>query len=1666
MNSVSDAWWQTPDDAFLQSVAEAYEQGRVLDAFRAAESFAPLNRWTGAGAGVVAARIAKHAGDDFLALRLSVRARRRYPGDIGALLQYAYELRGLRGPLAAWDALCGGRTPDDVSAALKAELLGLKAVCAAQLRDFAMADKLMSEAEAIAPNEPIVRIHRSQVSELSDCLDDALAHAREACALFKYPRYRLGVQTHANVLQLLGRNGEAIELLRDASPALQSASLELQLYALLNEAERWDEADAALKRYVDFSPLLGGDKLKWVAVQQAFIAHRRGGRAEAAQLAMASGDEFAKRFAARLECAPEEPERVCLDVVFVRQNFKTCAPATLAALGRFWGMPAEQSAMAAEMCYDGTPHWQQRAWAEANGWVVRDFRVSPGNAVELIAKGIPFAISAVFETSAHMMAVIGFDRAQGTLLFRDPGQPFVVAIETDDFLESQAPFGPHGTVFLPENMRHSADGIELLDEAAYDLNYRFSKEIAAHRRAEAEEILLRMEAQFPGHPLAWSTRQQLAAYDANVAEELRCLDHLDALFPKNATRLLRRLQCSGDAPREEKMRLLQPLCAEKDTSPALRMEYARLLKADARSLPQARAHLRIARLKWPTDCNIIQLQADICWETNEYDRATELYRFAANLNGFNEERFQVWFAACRKTRRTEEACAYLQERFALLGAQSAQPALTLAWAWMQLEQPDKARDVMADAIRRRPQDGILLLGAAGLFSRLGEHAEAARLLEEAKDNTRRNDRLRIAAEVAERQSDYARALALLRELAGLESFAPDTHDAIVRLLARCEGVAAAQAHLRAACERFPHHYGLRRSLVEHLRNGAPAAYEDAIRQLIGIAPADAWSRRELALCLTQSASGCYDEAMAEANLAVAIEPHNTVCHSVLGRVLQVCGESDDAHKAFCRAIELDVDNTPAIRLLLQIAPTDAARRKALDFVGEQLLRQVVLGDGLLAYREQAQAVVEPQQLLRFLRDAHRERPDLWHAWAALVMQLGEAGLLDEALDVAAKAVARFPHLPVLWLDLAQIHRWRNEPEQETDAAGRAFEMEPAWDYAAITLMDALERREKFQEAGAVCERAIAHQPGSSALLLRHAALLWRQHETERAFEKVESALKIFPGFVRAWQLLGEWSGTNGTPDRVTAFARQLAAGQPGEADAWLNLARTLNRKTDEAEWEHAFERAIALNPRSPETWDAKAELLANAEEFDAAIRVCEEGVAHVTHDAHILRGRHAWVEAARQNHTDAMRLIKSVLNENQGYAWGWSLLARWQLEQGAVDDAQKSFDTLRSLNPHDTWTNKQLAFIRFNKGDREGGVDLLKNVLLIDPADIEAAHALFDARLEMDDLAGAGDTLRVMRAHQPGTAALVPEIRLKLKQSAKCDPEAEFEQICLSPDANPWSMNAAYEALAQAKRRSLMKRVLKRALKQQPCNPHAPTIFARLLLDQRAAFRTTLFFLRLPEGEPMRRAAEIVLDGLAEQRRSLMMRLIVRSRGKMLARHDECWGHVGRAFIVLGRMRGAVRWLADWRTRANPQPWMLTNLCIALRHIGKYGEANAVATFAVARWEHMEGAVAMHLYLALDHAISGNAKEAQNHLRYVEAQPDAFHEERLLILAKALTAFLETPAEERRRAVGAFKRAVSAHFGMLRILHMEKDLQTTYEKAVRTLIREGGGRFVRWKLTW
>ena len=1668
---MSNAWEteKTPPDSVIQSVLEVYERGQTIDALKRATEFAPLKDWVGVRGCCLASRIAMNAGGVRLATRLAARMWHTDKNHPLSQFEYGIQLLNRRGPLAfwlnsrTWPTMTGGTTE------WQAEFLALKSWVVSDLRDFSAADQLINQAESLAPQVPWVRLQRAHHLERLEKVEEALEIASAACKLHPHPFYRPGVQAIAHLLQLLDRDEEAIQLLQQADACLQNGQMAVQLYSLLANTQHWSAAEQALERYAILSPLLEPAAKLWLQSQRAQVAYQLGKRTEAIQFARELKDPFNQQFSEKLAQPAPIIERVRFDVPFVRQHFKTCAPATMAALGRYWKMPAEHLALVETICYDGTPAWQQRDWAERNGWLVREFRVTWESALALLAQGIPFAITTVEATSAHMQAVMGFDQTRGTLLLRDPSQPYCLESHAKVFFERYRPFGPRGMVFLPQSESSRLNSISLPDNELYDEYHALTLALSKHDREKAQAVLGQLESKWPDHAITWEARLDLAGYDTNNEEQIRCLDHLLELFPNNPARLLRRLSCLRDATREERIDFLEKICANKNADPALFVELARNLMADAPRQASAEWWLRRA-FRWrPVDSSVMTAQAELRWLRGRFDEATELYRFAATVEGYREPLYQSWFAACRQVRQMDTALAQLEDRFRRFGGRSPQPALTLAWALREIEQPEKARTILSEAIQLRPDDGYLILRAASLNARLGAREQADTLLNLAKGKVRENDWLRTAAEIAEVRFDAKGQLQFSREILALEPLAVDAHGGVARSLAQLEGRPVAVAHLKDACARHPHHCELQRLFIEWLREVGFEAVITPARDFLKISPRDAWTRRELAWALANL--NRQDEALAEAEEAQRIEPRISASLGLLGHIQERFRHFPEAREHFRQAIELSVDNSSAIAGLLRLSNTDRERKEELAFVERELIRQVVRGDGLLAFMEAARPLLEPVALLKILQQAHADRPDLWHAWSALVMQLDHLGRYDEALPLARKATERFPHLPRMWLDLATIHQRCSEAEAEITAAQRAFEINPGWSRSAFALAGALERHRELNEAKVVYERALRHTPADPQLHVQMASVLWRLRQPKEALVSIENALRLASNADWAWNLLITWSRECGQTERPVDFARELTRDRPGDIYGWLMLAKVLVGAAELTNRLNAVDRALELNPHYFEAWDLKAELLAEALQFAAAVEACDKGVAACATNSFMLRGRRAWIEAQRNRVPEAIREMRAVLAENAGYTWGWHQLVVWLTGQEAYADAEGAIEQLLKLQPQDAWSQRQLALVRLKQGDKAGAQKVFSAVFDASPTDRFAAENLFNLQLEISNLTGAAETLRRMQTHQPGARTLAREVILNTRTGDKATALKLFNTLCVQPDPDPWPVQAAAEALKKAGLMGKALKILKRALPTKDCNLQVGATAIQFLIDKRQSLRAVRLFGRIYSPETRTRAAGILAKGLAKLDARLSLRIVLRRYREVFFKDDAAWGQVGYALAKFKRMRAVAEWLADWRSRPSAEPWMLFNLCFALRHLGHYQQANEVAEYAVQKWGYrQENGADLRLFLAVEKALAGSIDAAIENLQRVHARSNVPHDQQLLAITKALVEFQQSPPEARRLQFKAIRQQLGTVFPAGKTLKSDRDVRRTLRRAGKVFVQNGAGQGANiwffWKLNW
>ncbi len=1628
--------------AALDEVEERYERGRYLDAWEVARAIGPLEAWRGAEARLLAGRLAAQLGAQRRGHLFHLAAFREHPESVDAWLWAVRAIHSRRGPYAGRAMVRRGHA----GAGGSWEALALHAQLSSALRDFEDAEAHVTAALALSPEEPWLQVVRSGVLEDADQYPEALDAADRALAL--RPWYRPAVDARAGLLVLLGREEEAMALLADALVRLQAASTAVELLHLQMEHARFADAEETIARIDALTPLRSRALDEWLEGRRSDAAYHRGDVARAIAHARRARMPFYEKLAERLEAGGAAGGAV-LPVPWVRQHHMTCAPATLSALARHFGAEAPHLEIAEAICYDGTPDHAERAWADREGFAARELTVTWDAARALVDRGVPFALSTVQPGSAHMQAVVGYDLARGTLVLRDPYLRTAGELVGEAGLAAYRATGPRGFVLLPPAEVHRLDGLELPEAELHAAYHRVQASLVAHDRAAAVQALSALEALAPGHRLALQGARSLAAYDGDEPSRLRVTEALLALAPDDVNlRLAKNASLADLGRRDARIAWLR----EERTragDPLLDLALAEVLREDARALGEALALVHRVLSRMPLHAPAYQCLGHVRWGAGDREEALVAYRTAACLDRTEERFAESYFRAARALGRADEAITFLAARFERFGRKAAWPAFTLHDALDALERTEEALAVLDRAVAWRPADGPLLLFAARKRAAAGDPEGAEALLARAGEAARPADVKRTAAQLAEARGELAPAAALWEAVAAMEPFDLEAVRATARLLQATRDGAAAVAFLRRAVERHPHHHGLARVHAEWLADAPAEEREPAIRRILEANPADAWAWRELALVLSWAHRA--EEARVAVARAAEIEPAAPALHTVRAIALANTGEVAAAKDALREAIRLSVDEDWAVRELLRLSADAEERRRHLEFLHDEILRQVNTGDGLLAYQRAAAGVLEPGALLEELRAAHAARPDLWHAWVALGRQLAQAGHDADAVGLLRQAAERFALLPRIWLELGLAHRADGDRAAQREALERAVELAPAWPEAVMKLAELLHSEREFVAERALLSRATARAPTDAVLRGWLADACWAGGDREAAVDALEHALRLDPSYAWAWTTLVRFCGELGRPDAPRAVAERSAAERPHDAAAWVLAGRARDALDGKLE---ALDRALALAPRYATAHELRVEALADAGRLDEALAAARPE-AYGGSPPRTLRLAGARLQVARGEPGVARLELEALLAAEPDYADGWAQLTEWHAEAGRHVDAAAAAQRLVRLSPDDPVAHGYLGRALLDGGEDERGRAELRRALELEPAYPWAIVQLLEAELQAGDAAAAAALLPLVEAHVPEEAGLRrAQIAARGGDAgaaleafdglARGDDRALLDRAAASLgdaglsaalDARLDALLAAPETgraagalwVARSSRRGRLTRAGRRRL-------------GRLLADAR------------PTAAALG-AAEAHVEQLALPRRALALRRFLARHGAQLAGDVSAWGTAGYALSSAKRHRRAAEWLAGWRERDGVRPWMLVNLAVSLRDLGR--EAAAREASAGALQLTRDHSSPMHeVLLACDAALDGDPGPAARLGREHEGLTGYYRF--LLEMARAIAA---TGGADRRAAFVVARRHLRAAAAAKPDLSTEPHLRRVRRRAIARVARAraGGG---------
>lgn len=1667
-----------------KAVLELYDSGRFVDAYTLATSFAPLREWRGPGARTLAGRVAFNVGAPQLGYVLHRLAFREDPLDPETMYYHGRLLLDRRGPVFAWEFLQTDHELERATPDQRADWFSLHALALALLRDFETAEQWLARAEALAPDKPWICCERAELLERQDRYKEALAATRRALEI--RPWYRPAVHTAAHLLQLLGRDDKALGFLTEAVRHMQSSAVIGQLAVAQTEVGQYEAARASWEKVVELSPALEKEFGEYLAARRSDAAYYCGDWRRAIELAKESDNKFHKDMAAKLEASQGQGKRVMLPVTFVRQHHHTCAPATLSALSRFWNKPAEHLEVAEEICYDGTPAHSERNWATTSGYVAREFTITWDSVLALIDRGIPFTLTTVETTTAHLQACIGYDSIRGTLLIRDPYMRMFGEFVAEPFFERYRLSGPRGMVMVPKEDAHKLEGIELPEADLYDLFHEVQSALVAHRRTDADKAYAALADRAPNGRLTLTARRSLAAYDQNHVEGLTAVEALMALYPDEPSLVLSKLSHLRTlGRREQRIELLNAACEtfntkeKKGFDPVYWYQLAQELKDDAREHPAAIRLLRRALRYTRSDAGNYFILAGILWDDRRFEESLRLYRFATTLEDKHDVLAQSYFSAARHMKQTGEAMRLLRDRFQRFGRRSARPASVLFWAYEEIHQDVEAFKVLDEALTWRPDDGELLLLAANAYARHGNFDKASAHLDRAKDKTRPAAWLRGAAEIASYRGDADEGKKLWRQVIEAEPLALDAHRHLAHLLASTEGPEAAVAHLREVCERFPHNYPLHQLWIDYIRDEGPEAAAVVVQKLLDIHPSDAWARRELVW--NHIVSERLDAALEEAGTVLRLDPTNPSSHYCHGKTLEALGRWQEARDAYRRGVELSVDADFCIGALIGVCHTPAERKAELAFVREELVKQTIFGDGLLAYMSVAQDNLEPEELLAALRQAQEARPDLWHGWAAVARQLANLDRLNEAQQVLNQAAERFPLLPRLWFDLAHVYRLMNDDDAEVAALEQALAISPGWGVAVRQLAEVYDRRGEFDRARTILESAIAKSPLDEQNYGGLADVLFKQGEIDAAFERLAHAVRVEPGYTWAWDTLHRWSNETGRDDMALTMARELTQTRAGEARSWLILARLLTEPAEMPERLAAIEKAIELSPRTIDAHEQRGRLLADLGRFDEALAACRPAVFGERIPLE-LRARAAWITARRGDLADAIRQMREILADEPGFFWGWGQLCLWSKMNGDKAGFLEAAETMARNWPHDPGGLAQLGEARLMHEDRAGAKAAFGRALEIAPDYEYVASFLFDMQLEDSELGDAAVTLDLLRQQSPGARTRTREVQLAAKRDDRDAALRGLSALALMPmpDDDPWPIRAAYhaaidagwaaeaeQALLDAAARPEANPVIGEYLVQQYANSRGPDKVSEIVQRLEGCGPVAIIALRAwvrvlaeaAQAEMDRKTDGAVdtLKGMVRFSPARPLRRLVRERREQLRSDTQLWGTVGYAMQTIRDYKSVVEWMHDWRDRPEAEGWMLVNLAEAMRARGNDAEAREVSRRALETTNDDQPRGIHLLWTAADAVLDGEPQMARD-LLSVEA--DRTQGEQYVFLRRMVEATVDVrlaPPASRAATFREVRKRIAQACRDYRHFTKDRELRRLFRKCVRRIAKDAAG---------
>ncbi len=431
-----------------------------------------------------------------------------------------------------------------------------------------------------------------------------------------------------------------------------------------------------------------------------------------------------------------------------------------------------------------------------------------------------------------------------------------------------------------------------------------------------------------------------------------------------------------------------------------------------------------------------------------------------------------------------------------------------------------------------------------------------------------------------------------------------------------------------------------------------------------------------------------------------------------------------------------------------------------------------------------------------------------------------------------------------------------------------------------------------------------------------------------------------------------------------------------------------------------------------------------------------------------------------------MARMRAVLGEDPDYYWGWLKLTEWAAEAATAAEYLEAAEGMVRVASDDPAAAGYRADARHRLGDRAGAKDEFRRGFTGAPDHAYNGLRLFDLEREDEDLDAAARVLESLKVHVGGPYVVAREVQLAQSRGDRSTAIEALARLCIMPPGDSeWPLTAANRAFHEAGWDRQAESVFAAALDNPEVLPQVAGLWVEHCVGRRHWRCIRRIDSLVSRGDIGRRALSDYLAALARAKAGRRIAACLRRYYGVILEHTPCWGAVGYALTSVLRHRAAAGWLADWSDRGDAQPWMLINLVLSLRALGRLDEANRVSRRAMEL--PPDYTTPYHVtWLALDDLLDGNGREFVDRLDGLDRSSFDATNQYLFTLAELLRKRRQAEPVDRSHVRKSASREFSALNQKTSIPAEDYGaVLRTYRRAVRRLAADyGPGRRFFWTL--